>query len=112
VKRNRNGMTDKNLRLQFNMFNKKFFDGKLYGWNVEFKKLKSMLGLCVYDNRTIYILDKLRDLPDVVCVTLLHEMAHAALPDYESYQHFDDHEPLFHAKIHELYMMGAYDGLL
>src|SRR5271166_867800 len=105
-------MSDKHLKLQMKMFNKKFFDGRLYGWNVEFKKLKGMSGLCVYDNRTIYISEELRNLPDVVCVTLLHEAAHADLPDYESYSHFDGHGPLFHAKIHELYMLGAYDGLL
>ncbi len=81
-------------------------------WKVEFKKLKNMLGLCVYDNQTIYILDALRKYPDVVCVTLLHEMAHADLPDYESYQNFDDHGPQFHVKIDHLYKMGAYDGLL
>src|SRR5208337_1872774 len=105
-------MTDKNLRLQFTMFNKKFFENRLGAWKVEFKKMKGMLGLCVYDIHTIYILDELRKFPDVVCVTLLHEMAHASLPEYESYQHFDDHGPQFHVKIDHLYKMGAYDGLL
>jgi len=105
-------LTNKDLREQFLIFNNKFFGGRIStSYKVRFAEIEDD-GQELSDAREIRINAHLRWHPDLMCVVLLHEMAHADLPEYVGYKHDEGHGMRFQAKLDELYRLGAYDGLL
>jgi hypothetical protein len=52
--------------------------------------------------------------PDLATIVLLHEMVHADLRvcGYVGYDHLEGHSTLFHAGIHKLWTLGAFETLL
>ena len=107
--------TDKKLREAFNLFNEKYFEGKIrtnievrYGDNED---CESSDGLSCAD--FIYIHEDFRSHPDMGLIILLHEMQHCYLAQkgYNSWKG-DSHQMLFYAGIDRIYKMGGYEGLL
>lgn len=106
-------LTNRDLKNFFRVMNNRFFNGEIsQRYTVRFKRMKDD-GLHIPSNREIFINEDFRAHGDVAWVILVHEMAHAALhPSYIGHKHDGGHGTRFHAKIDELYKLGAYDGLL
>ena len=66
-------------------------------------------GMCDVDG--ILIEKTLRNHYDFMTQTLLHEMIHWKLRDFEHLES-DSHGPLFKQEVYKLWNMNAYEGLL
>lgn len=109
-------MTDKNLQLNFKLINTRFFDGRVPAdIKVQFvpsAELDGDDGEYTESEKTIRITEDFRRHENAALVVLIHEMAHAALPTYIGWNDKEDHGDRFEALRGELYLKGAYDGLL
>ena len=100
------------LRRWFNWYNKKYFANSLPHdtrllWSVQNSTHAYMV------DKSIHMDPMLAAYPRYMRIVLLHEMAHADLPDYIGNKDMDaEHGPLHQARIVELFKAGAYDGLL
>jgi predicted SprT family Zn-dependent metalloprotease len=106
-------MTNKTLQQTFHYLNERFFDGRIPDdYKVYFKKMREDDGLHYQGPREIAINADFKSHPDVATLVLLHELAHADLPDYIGQKSEEHHGMQFQAKIWDLIKKGAYEGLL
>ena len=106
-------ITCKELQSTFRIYNERFFDGKLPDdYVVRFERMRDDDGQHLPGPREILINADFRNHPDIAIFILLHEMVHAALPDYIGQKSDEHHGMQFQAKVWELIKLGAYDGLL
>jgi hypothetical protein len=111
-------MTDRGLRKYFRVYNESYFDNKLLSSTiVEFgKTVKNSDGNYRSKENRIVINQDIMEHDVLVCICLLHEMAHAKLylTAYCGGANNDDphHGMLYQAELVRLFNAGAYDGLL
>jgi hypothetical protein len=108
--------TDKKLRGVFNIFNEKYFEGKIrdnieirYGNNEDCENCDG-LASCDF----IYVHEDFKRHPDMGLIILLHEMQHCHMlqKGYNDWKEEGGHHMLFYAGIDRIYKMGGYEGLL
>jgi hypothetical protein len=106
-------ISNKDLQAIFKIYNERFFDGQISeDYLVKFEPMREDDGLHIPGAMEILINSDLKRHPDLATFILLHEMAHASLPDYVGHANDGHHGMRFQAKLNELYQKGAYDGLL
>lgn len=115
-------MNDRGLRFVFDAINERYFANRISpAYDVRFvKKLKAkhngrmreVDGLHEPAKMRISIHAGLMNHDDCAIITLIHEMAHADLSEYIGCGADGKYGLRFHAKIDELYKMGAYDSAL
>lgn len=104
---------NKELQKAFDYYNERFFESRLNGWRVRFGDIDDKdEGECVRSEQLITINNQFRDCLDIASIIMLHEMAHADLPDYIGVDPDEEHGMMHMAKIAELIRRGAYDNLL
>jgi len=105
--------TDKRLQREFNKLNERFFDSHLTHISVRFEDIKPD-GMYSVVTKEVVIDSKLRQHFSLVCIVLLHEMAHANLDclGYRGYPEDGGHGMLYQAELARLFQAGCYDGLL
>jgi len=108
--------TDKKLRLAFDLFNEKYFEGKIRD-SIEVRYADNQDcgpddGLSSED--FIYIQKDFKYHPDMGLIVLLHEMQHCYMHQkgYRAWKDGGGHHMLFFAGLDRLYKAGAYEGLL
>lgn len=118
VKKKYKGITDRDLRLILLHIDKTFFDNKLPNL-LKIKFVKNLWhagercdGVFHPGDMVISIDNDLRYHPDLCHIVVVHECAHAALPNYKGDLIDKHHGMLFHAKLVELFNLGAYDSVL
>lgn len=105
-------ITNKDLQRLFNINNHRYFEDQIdSGYTVKFEKSQDD-GFHIPSVKKISINADLRRHPDLALLVLLHEMAHASLPEYRGAEDQNTHGMLFQAKLVELFNKGAYDGIL
>ena len=106
-------MTNKELKDRFVTMNERFFNNSIgLGYKVQFADIEDD-GDHTPSEKLIRINKDLKSHPDLADVVLLHEMAHASLPDYVGCEVSGAaHGMRFMAKLDELYKKGAYDAIL
>src|SRR5258708_923263 len=106
-------ITNKDLQAAFTLYNERFFDNRISKrYKILFKDMPDDDGYHIVGDQEIWINSDFRRHPDIATFVLIHEMAHADLPEYIGAPGSDQHGMRHHAKLDELYKMGAYDGLL
>ena len=113
--------TNKMLQNWYNIFNSRFFEGRLPpDIEVRFARTeddKDQLGSdcmgCYIKSLKLILVDaRLDGYWKVLQSNMLHEMAHVRWPDHISHKHIADHGMMFQRELVRLFEAGAYDGLL
>lgn len=100
-------LTNKDLQSAYRRYNKAYFDDELpKDMCVEFSDDLDADTYGEQENGNILLSNDLRMVPDFAYIVLLHEMAHAKVPDNRN------HGFQFGAIVTRLFQMGAYDQLL
>jgi predicted metal-dependent hydrolase len=101
-------LTNKDLQRGFKAINRQYFGRRLKA-TVRFKKFsgkdRSSLGYALWELNEIYINQEIRNWWGVVEMTLIHEMAHLALPKTVV------HGPKFEKEMLRLAKAGAFKGI-
>lgn len=110
-------MNDRKLKTEFDHLNERFFRGKIVLNHVGYagkSMVKGASGAYFRDEKKILLDSDLRKFPNLSCVILLHEMAHAhlELQDYSGYPMDAGHGMRFQVELDRIYREGGYDGLL
>lgn len=105
--------TDERLQYEFDKLNERFFDNRLVHIWARFEDIRPD-GMYSVITKEIVIDSKLRQHFSLVCIVLLHEMAHANLDclGYRGYLEDGGHGMVYQAELARLFQAGAYDGLL
>ena len=102
-------LTNKDLQREYRRINKAYFDDKLpRNMKVRFDngELEAEIYGEYFDSeKEILINDGLQTVPDYAFIVLMHEMAHANVPE-------NGHGLQFSAVLNMLWQKGAYDDLL
>jgi hypothetical protein len=109
-------MNDRKLQDEFEHLNNRFFHGKIILNYVGYSKKMPKDANGYYDScrKTIFLDSRLQDFPNLSCMILIHETAHAYLDiqDYKGYPNDAGHGMMFQAELTRLIREGAYDGIL
>lgn len=109
-------MNDRQLRQEFNHLNDRFFQSKIVLNHVGYTRKMPKDANGYYDSihKVIFLDFRLRDFPNLSCMILIHETAHAYLDiqDYKGYPADTGHGMMFQAELARLIREGAYDGIL
>jgi len=117
-------MTEKDMAILFEGFNKEFFDAKIWPpVKIRFVSQKEMHKITSHESadatwrphaHEIWIDEIYRRSESICCLLLLHEMAHAVLEStYVGHPgRHRGHGMIFQAELYRLVRAGAYDGLL
>jgi hypothetical protein len=110
-------MTDRDLWMEFQRLNERFFQDKIVLNRIAFSNrlpAKNVSGVYNTMTKSILIDPGLRNYWVIVTILLLHEMTHAYqdVLGYKGYPGDQGHGSLFHVEIGRLYQAGAYDSLL
>lgn len=109
-------MNDRTLWREFHHINHRFFSGKIVLKELGYTRKMPKNANGYYDgiHKAIFIDSRLRDFPNLSCMILIHETAHAYLDilDYKGYPADTGHGMMFQAELARLIREGAYDGIL